>query len=278
MDIYTDAKINRIIEMLKTTVSDIPSIAIAGAHAKEMADKDSDIDIYLFTDAPKSFEQRQKIVSEFCDKGTSPWFSEDLNLPWGGSMDFTYEGTPVEVVIRLFSHMESETARSINGEFDIIPQTWTSNGYYSYIFLSELNFIKPLFDPNGRLTEMRKSVEVYPPKLKSAIIKTFFGRAWTWIGNFHYDSAVKRGDILFTAPIVLHTVLDLIQVIFALNEVYFNGDKKLVQTLKTLPYCPTALKEQTELLLTASADTAFLEKQQKLLFEIFYDVKDHLPD
>ncbi len=269
-------KIDRIVEMLKTTVWDNPSIAIAGAHAKGVADKDSDIDIYLFTDSPKSFDERREIISAFCDEGTSPWVREELNMPWGGSMDFMYEGTPVEVVIRLFSDMEQKVNRAINGEFDIIPQTWTSNGYYTYIALSELDFLKAVSDPDNRLAKMKQSIAVYPPKLKKAIIDTFFGRAWTWIGNFHYDTAVNRGDILFTAPIVLHTVLDLVQVIFALNETYFTGDKKLVKVLSTLPYCPKALLEQTEFLLTAAADADTLRKQQKLLYDIFFEIKQKI--
>ncbi len=276
MEQEVQMRIARIVEMLKNTVCDSPSIAIAGAHAKGVADKDSDIDIYLFTDAPKPFTEREAIIQAFCDEGTTPWVSEDLNMPWGGSMDFTYEGTPVEVVIRLFSDMEQKTQKAIAGEFEIIPQTWTSNGYYTYIFLSELSFIKPISDPHSRLADMKKSVEVYPSRLKKAIIDTFFGRAWTWIGNFHYDTAVNRGDILFTAPIVLHTVLDLVQVIFALNETYFTGDKKLIKVLGTLPYCPKALIEQAEFLLTATTDPDALRKQQKLLYEIFFEIKEKI--
>ncbi len=278
MDHEVQQKIDRIVAMLKTTVYDEPTVAIAGAHAKGVADKDSDIDIYLFTDAPKPFAERQSIIASFCDEGTTPWVSEDLNMPWGGSMDFMYENTPVEVVIRLFSDMEQKVDRTVNGEFEIIPQTWTSNGYYTYIFLSELDFLKPIFDPNDRLALMKQKVAVYPPKLKKAIIDTFFGRAWTWIGNFHYDTAVNRGDILFTAPIVLHTVLDLVQVIFALNEVYFTGDKKLVKVLSTLPYCPKALTGQTEFLLTAAADPDTLKRQQEILYQIFFEIKDKLPE
>lgn len=278
MDRNIEMQIYRIIEQLKCTVLDTPAIAIAGAHAKGQADKGSDIDLYLFTDAPKSYAERLQIISDFCDPGTTPWVSENLDFPWGGSMDFIYEGTPVEVVIRLFSHMEKETARAIDGQFEIIPQTWTANGYYSYIFLSELHFIQPVFDPNDRLAQMKKQVETYPPKLKKSIIETFFGRASTWIGNFHYDTAVSRGDILFTAPILLHTILDLVQVLFAYNEVYFTGDKKLMKTLPTLSYCPKALQENMELLLTASPDPDVLARQQKMLTDIYFEIKEQVKD
>lgn len=270
-------KIERIVAMLKNTVNDTPTIAIAGAHAKGQADPSSDIDIYLFTDDPKSYTERLEVIRSFCDANTTPWVSQELNMPWGGSMDFTYEGTPVEVVIRLFSHMEQRVFESLLGHIEIIPQTWTSNGYYSYIFLSELSFLKPLCDPNDRLTKMKASVQTYPPKLKAAIIETFMGRAWTWIQNFHYDTAVMRADTLFTAPIVLHTILDLIQVIFAINEEYFTGDKKLLQTLSKLAYCPKDLLQQLDKLLTAAPDAYDLKEQQQLLYKIFFDVKEHLP-
>ena len=154
----------------------------------------------------------------------------------------------------------------LEGKFEIIPATWTSNGYYTFIYLCELSFIKPVWDPDGILAAYQQKAAVYPEPLRRAILETFMGRAGTWIGNFHYESAVRRGDILFTAPIVLHTVMDMVQVVFALNRIYFTGDKKLEAALEKMPYCPEALRpSQLDVLLTAARDTAQLERQRKLL-------------
>lgn len=266
-------KINRIVDILKTTVNGECNIALAGAHAKGMADMNSDIDIFLFADSPKSFEERYRIIKEFSDAGTTPWVSETFDYPWGGSIDFSFEGTPVEVVVRLIPQLEKRINECLNGDFEIIPQTWTSNGYYTFTYLCELSFIKPIWDPNGLIKFYQNKIKPYPPKLKKSIIDCFFARANTWINNFHYHSAIERQDILFTSPIVLHTVLDMIQVIFALNEEYFTGDKKLEIILSKLSYCPKDLLENIEFLLSASHNSEQLKKQYNILFSIINDIK-----
>lgn len=94
------------------------------------------------------------------------------------------------------------------------------------------------------------------------------GRANTWIDNFHYESAVRRADILFTAPIVLHTVMDMIQVIFALNRVYFTGDKKLEAALSKMECCPAALRSNLAFLLSTPRDPEQLDLQRQLLRQV----------
>lgn len=266
-------KINRVVEILKKTVNGECALALAGAHAKGVADKSSDIDIFLFTDHPKSFEERERILREAADPGTSPWISATLDYPWGGSMDFSYEGTPVEVVVRTFQLMDKRLKECLNGQFEIIPQTWTSNGYYTFTYLSELSFIKPIWDPKGLLQRYQDYIKPYPSKLKASIMDCFFDRANTWINNFHYQSAIKRLDILFTGPIVLHTVLDMIQVIFAINEEYFPGDKKLEAALTKLSYCPQELLDNMEVLLCASRNQDQLQTQCDILRRVMKDIE-----
>lgn len=273
IDICIKDKINRVVEMLKSTVNGDCALALAGAHAKGTTDIDSDIDIFMFVADPKSFEERFKIIKEFSDVGTTPWVSDKFDYPWGGSMDFSFEGTPVEIVIRTLPQMEKRIIECLNGQFEIIPQSWTSNGYYTFTYFSELSFIKPIWDPNGLIKNYQKQTKSYPPKLKKAIIDCFFTRANTWINNFHYDSAIRRTDLLFTSSIVLHTILDIIQVIFALNEEYFAGDKKLEASLSKLPYCPKELLENIEFLLSTSRNTKQLQKQHDILCCIINDVE-----
>ena len=93
-----------------------------------------------------------------------------------------------------------------------------------------------------------------------------------WFGNYHYESAIKRKDILFTAPIVLHTVLNFVQVLFAYNCVYFQGDKKLEEALSKLPYCPAVLLDNIEFLLCARSNVEILQKQ----YDILQTVRDEM--
>lgn len=261
-----DQKIQTLVELLKETTEGKCAIALAGAHAKGTADDASDIDLYVFAERAKSHEQRLELIRRTADLGTALWIDEFDAAPWGGGMDFMYQGTPVEVVGRTLARMDQVVGDCLKGKFEIIPATWTSNGYYTFIYLCELSFIKPVWDPDGVLASYQKKAAVYPEPLRRAILETFLGRAGTWINNFHYESAVHREDILFTVPIVLHTVMDMVQVVFALNRVYFTGDKKLEAALANMPYCPRALQPgQLDILLAAPRDTGHLEQQRQIL-------------
>lgn len=262
-----EQKIKELVEHLKGTAEGKCAIALAGAHAKGAADASSDIDIYIFAGRAKPWEERKALLSAIADPGTTPWVDERFDAaPWGGGMDFQYQGTPVETVGRTIARMDQVVGDCLAGKYEIIPATWTSNGYYTFIYLCELSFLKPVWDPDGILAAWQAKAAVYPEPLRRAIMTDFLGRSGTWMGNFHYESAVRRGDILFTAPIVLHTLMDMVQVVFALNRTYFTGDKKLEAALAKLPVCPDALRPGAlDLLLITPRDPKILEEQRQLL-------------
>ncbi len=264
--------IEEIAKVLRHMFVDEPIIALAGAHAKGLADENSDIDIFIFGNELSPYADRTQAIADFCDDPQHCWVSPSFDYPWGGSADFTYQGIPVEVVVRSISKTEEIIDRAIDGNFEVIPQTWTSNGYYTYIYLSEISFLKPIYDETGWIFKMKQKIDKYPPKLKNSIISTFLGRAGTWMNNFHYTSAVKRMDTLFIAPIMIHTLMDMIQVIFAINEVYFTGDKKLEKTLCELPYCPEKLRGNLDFLLKVEKNESTLRAGADILKDIYHEL------
>ena len=157
-----DAKITELVEYLKGTVEGKCAIALAGAHAKGAADASSDIDIYVFAERAKPFEERKALLSAIADPGTAPWVDERFDAaPWGGGMDFRYQGTPVEAVGRTIARMDEVIDACLAGKYEIIPATWTSNGYYTFIYLCELSFLKPVWDPDGILAAWQaKAAEI----------------------------------------------------------------------------------------------------------------------
>lgn len=264
----TEDMISDIVTVLRRTTDGRCSIALAGSCATGMSDKDSDLDLYMLVDSQKSCDEIRSIISSVADADHSISISPCDSFIFGGGIDFYYRGVPIEVTVKSFAKIKQRADECLEGKFEIIPQTWTSNGYYTYISLSELNFIKPIFETDGFIQSYKVKLTRYPEKLRDSIISLFWGRANTWMHNFHYESAIKRCDYLFTAPIVLHTVLDMIQVIFALNETYFTGDKRLVADLNALPYCPAKLKDNLLFLLKASDNEQHLRWQYDILLEI----------
>ena len=277
MDFVITEKMEAVIELMKKTALGPCAIAVAGAHAKGTADSASDLDIYMFADSYRSYEERCALIKAAADPDMPAWISESAeDAPWGGSMDFGFRGTPVEVNFRTFSMMDRMVTDCMDGKFRIIPATWTSNGYYTFIYLSELSFIRPVWDPENRLADYQKQVRVYPEKLRQSIIRTFMERAETWLDNFHYDSAIRRCDALFVAPIVLHTLMDMVQVIFALNRKYFTGDKKLEKALSAMEFCPEVFRNNLPFLLNANQDAEGFARQRELLRQARDELKANI--
>ncbi len=275
MDQSVQKKIDELVEIIKKTTEGKCAIALAGAHAKGVADAASDIDFFVYAEAAKPYEIRKSIIAAAADEGTDFWLDETFDAnPWGGSMDFRYQGIPVECTARTLAYTNRIVEDCLEGRFRIIPATWTSNGYYTFIHLCELSFVKPVYDPDGILAALQEKAGVYPEKLRKSIIETFQGRASTWLWNFHYDSAIRRGDLLFCAPIVQHTVLDMIQVVFALNSCYFTGDKKLEKALAQMDFCPEGLLENLEFLLTVTRDSESLGRQRDVLRSIYQELEE----
>ncbi len=275
MDPSVQKKIDDLIEILKKTTRGSCAIALAGAHAKGAADAASDIDFFVYAENARPLEERRAIIAAAADPGTGFWVDESFDVnPWGGSMDFQYRGTPVECTARTLAYTGKIVEDCLNGRFEIIPAIWTSNGYYTFIHLCELSFVKPVYDPEGILAALQEKARVYPEALRRSILDTFLGRSATWLWNFHYDSAIRRQDLLFCGPIVQHTLLDLVQVIFALNRQYFTGDKKLEKALKEMEYCPPRLLDNLEFLMSTPRDSVLLDNQRQLLRQIYRDLEE----
>ena len=69
--------------------------------------------------------------------------------------------------------------------------------------------------------------------------------------------------------------MNMVQVIFAINEIYFTGDKKLERALREMTYCPALLLDNLDFLLSFPHDEAHLKKQAELLEQIYADLQQH---
>jgi hypothetical protein len=114
--------------------------------------------------------------------------------------------------------------------------------------------------------------------LKRSILRDHFLSASFWPENFHYKTAITRCDILYTTGIVQQVVQNLIQVIFALNEVYFPGEKKLEAALDHLPLKPEQFVQSIQRLIfpAVPAEQGLLEEQRLELVRLVGEVEQLL--
>jgi hypothetical protein len=66
----------------------------------------------------------------------------------------------------------------------------------------------------------------------------------------------------------------MVQVIYALNDAYFTGDKQILRKLAELFDCPAKLLENIEFLLSTPNDCDKLEQQRELLCNIAQELNE----
>jgi len=252
------------------------AIALGGSYAKGTADQEADVDLYLFARAVRFKEERTRIASAFSSEieGIRSW-GEEAPFREAGT-DFRFRGHNVECWLRDIGHIERSIADCREGVVRREFVTWTTTGFYNHCCLSDLTVMVPLDDPFDIIARWKSQVATYPPKLRQAIVNQHLAAAEFWPENFHYLSAIERQDVIYATGIVQQVVHNLVQVLFALNEVYFPGDKQLELALAHLPRQPTRLCERIRRLLWpgTTATVQVLREQRQSLRSLLAEVRD----
>jgi hypothetical protein len=268
--------VDDLLPLLRRFWADSPSsdcgIALGGAHAKRVADAESDLDLYIFCSQILPGEQRKQLCMHFDGVESVTGWGDDTPFVQGGT-DFYYRGLKVECWMRNTSYVSDIIAECQAGlvRHDLV--TWTVMGFYNYCTLSDLHNMVLVDDPDGLLTRWKMQIGRYPPKLRETILSTYLAKAKFWPHNFHYHTAVERCDTLYVAGIVQQVVHNLIQVIFALNRVYFPGEKKLAGAIEHLPIKPDRLAERLQALVMPGVPgtQALYERQRQELIALLQE-------
>jgi len=245
-------------------------IAVGGAHAKNMADVESDLDLYVFARAVLPNPDRTRLTLQL---------ASDIRdvISWGSTEPFEQAGTDfylsnlkIECWLRNTASIERSIDECVEGVVRRDFVTWTTTGFYNHCSLSDLNSMIPVDDSSGILARWKSRIRQYPPKLRDSIIKQHLGAARFWPNNFHYCSAIERQDVIYTTGIIQQVVHNLIQVLFAASRVYFPGDKKLSESIAHLNHVPDHFQERVQSLLFpgVGATVATLRDQQRELQEL----------
>jgi len=264
----TGLTINEIAEMLKTICVGNCTIALSGSHAKGLADEYSDIDIIVYFENPKPYETLKLIVESFADNQSAMVPCDHVSAHWGGLISFDYKGTFVEVTTRFYENTMKYINDCIEGHIEVLPAEWSINGFYTFTYISEISYVKPIWDPSSFIDNTQKLINPYPKKLKKAILDTFGARMRATLNSDHYKIMIKRRDMFVVQRCIQLILLNMAQVINALNETYFTGDKHTARKLAKLPYCPSKLLDNLGFLMSSYDNVLQMERQRNLLLEI----------
>ncbi len=234
----TESVVQTLLPILRQFCLSEYGIALGGSLAKGIGDAQSDLDLYLFTERVLPKDRRGELVEQAVGPGAQvvSW-GRDEPFEQGGT-DFWYGGYKVEVWLRNSRLVEETIAACRDGNIRRDWVRWTVMGFFNYVVLSDVHVMEIVQDPHGILADWKRDVGVYPDPLRQAIVDRFLPEAKFWPDNFHYHTAIERADVIYICGIVQQVLQALIQVVFALNDMYFPGEKKLAETLGQLSIQP----------------------------------------
>jgi hypothetical protein len=272
--ITPDEIVAGLLPMLRTWVEGEYGIAIGGSYAKGSGDSLSDVDLYLFANEVLPAARRaERVVAELGAQARPESWGGDAPFVQGGT-DFWYAGQRVECWLRSTREVDRTLRACVGGEVRREYVVWTVMGFLSYTALADVHSMKVVDDPHGMLTRWKAAVATYPEALRQSILDRFVPEAAFWPENFHYRTAVQRADVIYTSAIVQQVLQALIQVVFALNRVYFPGEKRLAHAMETLPVQPSGFACRVlELLSPAAVDVEGLETQRRALADLAAEMR-----
>lgn len=225
--------LEKLVERL-VSIPHMRAVVLGGSYAAGTAQAASDLDVGLYyLDAePFLIKDIRSAAGELARPGSIPTVTGFYE--WGAwvnggawiqtsvsKLDFLYRS--LDQITRTIREAQEGTWRH---DYDQQP----SHGYYSTGYLAETQICIPLFDPEGRISELKSQVEHYPPALKEKIPADAL-----WSAEFtlmHAREFAKKGDIYNTAGCLVRAAANLTQALFALNERYFLSDKKVMETIE----------------------------------------------
>lgn len=247
--------LNDIVADLKQA-SNVVAIVLGGSYATGKASKTSDLDIGIYYSEKNPFyiEDIRSIAKKYStgDNLTVTGFYEWG--PWvnGGAWIETSSGK-VDFLFRNIEQVISTIGKAKSGEWENHFEQQPPYGFSSLIYLAETKSCIPLHDPDNVIVKLKTDVQIYPARLKETVIQQSL-----WSAEFtiwHADYFYRKQDIYNIMGCLTRGVKNIVNALFAINELYPIGDKRAIEILEQANTYPLNLKERIEHILCADKHT-----------------------
>lgn len=199
----------------------VVAVALGGSRSSGAADLESDIDLYVYTDAVIPRAAQAALIEQ--SGGTA---RADLDLPyWGGVNTWLDAPTGIMVDCMHFgvTWMDEQIVR-------VMEAHQPSMGY-STCFCRTVRQSRVLYDPHGWLAGLQaRASQGYPEPLRRNIIAHNHPLLRTMMTSYLYQikSAVRRSDSVSVNHRLAALLASYFDIVFALNLVLHPGEKRLL--------------------------------------------------
>lgn len=248
--------VERLVDQL-SKVNGMAAIVLGGSYASGTHHAASDVDLALYYSpaSPFAIADIRRIAAA---ASADPTVTVTDFYGWGawvngGAWVHTAQGK-VDFLYRNLEQVQGTIAEARAGVWHHDYDQQPAYGFYSMIYLAETAICVPLFDPDHLIAGLKRSVAVYPPRLKEKVIADSL-----WAAEFtllHARSFAAQGDVYNTVGCLTRAAASLTQTLFALNERYFMRDKKVMETIAGFSNLPPDYIQATNRILACPGGTA----------------------
>ncbi|ADO69568.1 nucleotidyltransferase domain-containing protein [Stigmatella aurantiaca] len=230
-----DTLLDRVVEALRP-VQGLTAIVLGGSRGRGTAGPTSDHDIGLYYEpsAPLDVEALQGAVAPLVEDPSATVTRIGEWGPWiNGGGWLTIEGAKVDLLYRDLGRVREVIRDARQGRISMNYQPGHPHGFCSAIWMGEIATCRPLFDPSGRIAELKNETWPYPEALRAALIARFGWEVGFAIENA--ASAAKRAEQTHVAGCAYRALCCMAQVLFALNGRYLINEKGAVAEAASYP-------------------------------------------
>ena len=244
--------IERIVNSLKG-IKGVEAVVLGGSRASGTFNEKSDIDIGIYYSEGSILDLKElNIVATKLDD------SHRLDLvtsigewgPWiNGGGWITIDEVPTDFLFRDLKKVGSVIEDCLNKNITIDYQPGHPHGFVNAIYVAETFYCKVLWDKNESISKLKNRITPYPEAIKIGIINKFLWEAGFFIKII--KKSLSRNDIVYTTGCMYRIVSCLIQVLYALNEVYIMNEKGAMDEIDFFQFQPADFIYRIEYILGA---------------------------
>ena len=270
-----ESLLERIVDNVRQ-VDGVTAIVLGGSRARGTHTSISDVDlgIYYHPDSPLDLKALGKLATQLDDEhradvitdlgGWGPWIN-------GGGW-LIIQSYHVDFLYRDLGKVNAVIDDCLQGKVEIFYQPGHPFGFLSSIYLAEVAVCRPLWDPEGMISELKKKLNPYPDSLQKVVVQKF-----SWEINFSIEIArksVERSDVTYAAGCCFRSVMCMLQVLFAVNKTYWLNEKGAVALAETFPRKPGRFQARiNDVFQALAADPPSLQNGIAILEELSKDIR-----